>query len=119
MEVLGINATKSLISSDLTKDMDIEDEIDHDDNDMDLDPKKDARTIMQQCLELDSKHSVSRVELNGINIIFKIKNLARKNENTKTFCYTYTAYSIHLHLTSFFSFALWDLGPHIGCKTSN
>jgi hypothetical protein len=58
---------------------------DHDDNDMDLDPKKDAITIVQQCLELDSKHSISRVELNGINSIFKIKNLARKNENTKTF----------------------------------
>jgi hypothetical protein len=75
MEVLRINATKSLFSSDLTKYMEIKDANDHDDNDMDLDPEKDARTIMQQCLELDSKHSTSRVELNGINSIFKIKNL--------------------------------------------
>jgi len=119
MEVFGTNATKFLFSSNLTKDIEIKDANDHDDNDMDLDLKKDAITIVQQCLELDSNHSISRVELNGINNIFKIKNLARENENIKTFCYTYTTYSIHLHLTSFFSFAIWDLGLHIGYKTSN
>lgn len=101
MEVLGINVIKSLFSSYLTKDMKIKDANDHDDNDMDLDPKKDARTIVQECLELDSKHSISRVELNGINNIFKIKNLARKNENIETFCYTYITYSIHLHILPF------------------
>jgi hypothetical protein len=119
MEVLGINVPKSLFSSHLTKDMEIEDANDHNDNDMDLDPEKDVRTIMQQCLEPDSKHSISRVELNGTNSIFKIKNIARKNENTETFCYTYTTYSIHLHLISFFSFAIWDVGLDIGYKTSN
>jgi hypothetical protein len=90
MEVFGINATKSLFSSDLTKDMEIKYANDHDDNYMDLDPKKDAIIVVQQCLELDSKHSILRVELNGINSIFKIKNLARKNENIETFFYTYT-----------------------------
>jgi hypothetical protein len=116
---LEINATKSLFSSDLTKDMEIDNANDHNDNDMDLDPKEAVRTIMQQCLELESKYSISRVELNGTNSIFKIKNLARKFENIETFCYTYTTYSIHLHLASFFSFAIWDVGLHIDYKTSN
>jgi hypothetical protein len=119
MVVLGINVTKSLFSSYLTKDMEIEDANDHDDYDMDLDPKKDVRTIMQQCSQLDSKHSISRVELNGTNSIFKTKNLARKNENIETFCYTYTTYSIQLHLISFFSFAILDVGLDIVYKTSN
>lgn len=42
MEVLGINATKSLFSSDLTKNMEIEDANDHDGNDMDLNLEKDV-----------------------------------------------------------------------------
>ncbi len=65
--------------------MEIKDANDHDDNDMDLEIEEDARTIMQQCLELDSKHLTSKVELNGINNIFKIKNLVKKMRILKHF----------------------------------
>jgi predicted membrane chloride channel (bestrophin family) len=50
MEALRINATKSLFSSDLTKEAKIENPNGQEDNDLDLDPKENIRIIMQQCL---------------------------------------------------------------------
>jgi hypothetical protein len=50
MEALGINATKFLFSSYLTKEADIEDPNGQEDSDLDLDPEEDTRIIMQQCL---------------------------------------------------------------------
>jgi hypothetical protein len=42
MEALGVNVTKSLFSSDLTKEAKIEDPNGQEDSDLDLDPKEDT-----------------------------------------------------------------------------
>ncbi len=42
MEALGVNVTKSLFSSDVTKEAKIEDPNGQEDSDLDLDPKEDT-----------------------------------------------------------------------------
>jgi hypothetical protein len=75
MEALGINATKSLFSSNLIKKANIKDPNGHEDSDLDLDPKEDIGIIMQQCLYSHPNHF--GLEQNGTKNIFKFKNIAR------------------------------------------
>ncbi len=67
MEALRINATKSLFSSDLTKEAKIENPNGQEDNDLDLDPKENIRIIMQQCLQPHPNHF--ELEPNGTKTI--------------------------------------------------
>jgi hypothetical protein len=75
MEALGVNATKSLFSSNLTKEVEIEDPKGQEDSDLDLDPEEDIRIIMQQCLQPHPIHF--GCEPNGTKNIFKLKILTK------------------------------------------
>jgi hypothetical protein len=77
METYGVNATKTLFSSNFTQEIDICDPIDLDDNDLDL--KENTRTIMQQCLEKVLKVLVSKPTPSDIKNIFKLKVLVKNN----------------------------------------
>jgi hypothetical protein len=73
IEALGRNATKSLFSSNLTKEAKIGNPNGQEDGD--LDPKEDARIIIQQCLQPHPTHFGH--ESNVTKNIFKLKNLTR------------------------------------------
>jgi len=56
MEALKINATKSLFSSYLTKEVEIKYPNAQEDNELNLDPKEVMGIIMQQCFEPHPNH---------------------------------------------------------------
>ncbi len=75
MEALGVNVTKSLFSSNLTKETKIENPNGQEDSDLNLNLEEDTWIIMQQCLQPHLTHS--GLEPSGTKNIFKLKNLAR------------------------------------------